>query len=376
MQEILRQNNLGLLREIERSNNLLKDAAKTIPAELDPYYNWAATACSEFHQRAMQNLHDLDLHQKTILPDILSATQTLTRDFYLFNQRQISPILRARSSDRLCLKLLRWLHSVHSVTRDIPMALSDEEFQIWPVLPTIYFMPPSAQSGLLYLSLFFHEFGHLLYASHKPEMDDLVRSLQEEIEELLKPSAQRDDLHAEREIQRRKMIVERWYEWTQELFCDAVGLCIGSVSFLHAFSMYMRMRGREAYHIPQDELGDQSHPVTWLRVRILYTRAHLMGFESEAVTIEEAWSAIADAMNIAEDYYGYYTPEFEPVIQRTIDNILTEAAPFGLNKQQHSISSLIESSPLPLLHEAWKRFFHDLEVYSIWEKQAVAAYLT
>ena len=56
--------------------------------------------------------------------------------------------------------------------------------------PLIYMMPPSAQQGLLYLPLFFHEFGHLLYACHKPEMDALVRELQENLAELLEPAVQ------------------------------------------------------------------------------------------------------------------------------------------------------------------------------------------
>ncbi len=107
-------------------------------------------------------------------------------------------IIRARPSDRLCLKLLRWLHSVHPQTQDIPLGLSDGEFGIWPALPLpiLYFMPSSSQHGLLYLPLFFHEFGHLLYACHKAELDDLVRDLQRQIEELLMPSVQRDDYYA------------------------------------------------------------------------------------------------------------------------------------------------------------------------------------
>lgn len=78
-------------------------------------------------------------------------------------------------------------------------------------------MPPSAQRRLLYLPLFFHEFGHLLYACHKPEMDSLVRYLQQTISQYLEPSAQRDDLHSKREQEWRSLIVETWFEWTHEI---------------------------------------------------------------------------------------------------------------------------------------------------------------
>src|SRR5205823_811578 len=88
--------------------------------------------------RELRTLLDLDAGEDSILPDVLSSTQEATRDFHLYNERQVSPILRARSSDRLCLKLLRWLHDAHPLTRDVPLALSDEAFSIWPVRPTIY----------------------------------------------------------------------------------------------------------------------------------------------------------------------------------------------------------------------------------------------
>lgn len=125
----------------------------------------------------------------------------ITRYLYLFNRILISPVIRARPSDRLCLRFLQWLHSAHPQSQHIPAAFSDGSFASWPDprFPTIYVMPPSAQRRLLYLSLFFHEFGHLLYACHKPEMDDLVRSLQQTISEYLEPSVQRDDAHAKRE---------------------------------------------------------------------------------------------------------------------------------------------------------------------------------
>ena len=82
------------------------------------------------------------------------------------------------------------------------MALSDGDFASWPQpnWPTIYFMPPSAQHRLLYLPLFFHEFGHLLYSCHEPELDELIKALQKVIAQFLEPSAQRDDRHHTRRL--------------------------------------------------------------------------------------------------------------------------------------------------------------------------------
>ena len=143
-----------------------------------------------------------------------------------YNQRLAGPALRGLESDRLSLRVIGWLHTVHKETISVPAAVSTEEFGIWPAPPhpVVYFMPASAQQGLLYQPLFFHEFGHLLYACHEPEMDSLVQDLQVQIAELLEPLAHRNDIHAQAEERQRTIIALTWYKWAQELFCDAVGL--------------------------------------------------------------------------------------------------------------------------------------------------------
>lgn len=379
MREILRQSNTHVLRELERLGEVLQSVAGSVLSELDTYYAWIVAAYDGLRQQVLQHLHDLDLGQDAILPDVLSSTQEVTRFFYLFNQRLVSPILRVRPSDRLCLKLLRWLHAVHPQTQDMPAALSDGEFASWPSprLPTIYFMPPSAQQGLLYLPLFFHEFGHLLYTCHEPELDDLVRSLQEKIAELLEPSVQRDDPHHQLEVERRKTIVEAWYEWAQELFCDAVGLAIGGPSFAHAFSMHLRMLGRGHYYLPPEELAGRDHPVTWLRIQLLAHRARGLGYAADADALKNTWKTIANAMAVNEDYHGFYDPEFLPVVQQTIDDMLTETSPVTFTEQEDSSSetAVSVSSPVQLLNQAWRKFWEDPEGFRAWEESAIAAFL-
>src|SRR5882724_3127390 len=173
---ILLQSNVELLRGIQRLRETLVSAGERVPDELDTYYSWTMRVCEELRQQVTQTLDDLQISEAeaqpdlSLIPDLLSKTQKVTRRFAQFNQWYVSPVLRTQPSDRMCLKLLRWLHSVHKQTQPIPAALSDGDFASWPVppLPTVYFMPTFAQSGLLYLPLFFHEFGHLLYACHEP----------------------------------------------------------------------------------------------------------------------------------------------------------------------------------------------------------------
>ncbi len=384
MRDILRQNNNDLLCELRLLREHLEEAAGAIPLELQLFHDWIMSFCDHLQTTALQNVADLNLGRDSILPDILSNTQVLTRSVRLFNQRLVGPVLRARDSDRLCLKVLRWIHSTHPSTQHIPMALSDGDFASWPqpTWPTIYFMPPSAQHRLLYLPLFFHEFGHFLYACHKPEMDELVKALQRIIAQLLEPSAQRDDRHAQSEAKRRSVIVETWYEWTHELFCDAIGFQMGGPAFSYSFSMYFRVLMRDQYHIRPEELEHREHPVTWLRIRLLADLARRMGFEANANALEDTWSKIAATMGVVEDYYGFFTDEFLPSIQQTIDDMIVEAAPRVFGDHEVSAAELLQldsasipSSPVQLLNQAWRKFLDDEDGYAAWEKKAIESLL-
>jgi hypothetical protein len=348
------------------------------PAEISTYQYWMTEACSSLRRRILQNLRDLELNRDDILNDILSETQLLTAFFRLCNQRLASPLLRYRPSDRLCLRIIAWLHDQHTETKGIPAGLSDGEFGIWPELriPIVYFMPSSRQRGLLYTPLFFHEFGHLLYAGHKRELDELVGDLQRELADGLEPVSQRNDSYAHREAKTRNIIVETWYEWTQEIFCDAVGLTIGGPCFANAFSMYLRMGGRDRFLQPREHLAFSEHPVAWLRIRLIAERIRQMGL-AEADRLETEWNQIAATMGIAEEYYGFYDDRFLSSIHTTIDDMLTEASPYHFSTEDVSSSGWNpeSSSLVHLLNRAWSIFLNDPSVYDSWEEQAIATFL-
>ena len=375
MQDLLRRSNLDLLRETDRLRSML--TALSVPAELFTYRDKVTGACDYLHQLALQNLCDLELGQDDTLDDVLSQTQSLTAGFRLYNQRLASPLLRYRPSDRLCLRVVAWLHNYHPETRGIPAGLDDGEFGIWPEprIPIIYFMPSSRQHGLLYLPLFFHEFGHLLYACHRQEMNALVRDLQEEIDRLLRPASQRNDPYAHQTAIRRDSIVETWYEWAQELFCDAVGLTIGGPCFANAFSMYLRMGGRGKFHQPREQLAFSGHPVAWLRIRLIAEQARQMDL-AEADKLENDWDQIAATMKIEEDYCGFYDARFLPLIRRAINDMLTEASPYKFSAGDASASDWnAKLSPVHLLNNAWSVFLNDPDSYSAWEEQIISAFL-
>jgi hypothetical protein len=376
MRGILTQSNLDLLREIARLESALSSVS--VLPELSVYHERISTVCEALRKQGHQNLHDLSLNKDEILPDVLSETQNLAKLFRLYNEHFVSPILRSLPSDRLCLRLITWLHAHHPETQNVPAALRDGGFSIWPEpqLPVVYFMPSSRQHGLLYLPLFFHEFGHLLYACHESEMDNLVYELQEEISGLLEPASLRDDLYAQEDAKRRRAIAATWYVWTQELFCDAVGFTIGGPCFAHAFSMYLRMGGRDEFHLPREKLELSRHPVTWLRIRLLAERARQIGV-IEADRLETEWSRIAATMGIIEEYYSFYDDRFLPSIRQTIDDMLIEASPYQFSAEDVSPSDWNpgSSSLVHLLNRAWTIFLNNPSAYDDWEEQAISTFL-
>ena len=376
MENILRQNNLSLRRDVERLRRFLEERKVSLPTEWRGCCDWALAKCGQIRGTVERNLRDLDYHQPTIFPDVLSQTQAATRELFQLS-RQASPALRGSDGDRVALRVLLWLHLSHPKTKGVPVAVSNEDFSIWPVIPTMYLLPCTVQHSLLYLPLFFHEFGHLLYALHHQEMDALVKSLQEKIADLLTPMIHFDDAMASEAVKEQQIVVERWYEWTQELFCDAVGLTIGGSAYVRAFSTYLRMRGRDHFVVLKPDLELQPHPVTWLRIRMLARRLRANSPSPLADELEQEWAKIAGLMNVTEDYFGFFSDAFVDPLRTTLNDMLVEAWPAGLESPADDMPAVGGyKNPLPILTSAWNCFSSTPTAYEQWENDAVKQLLS
>jgi hypothetical protein len=257
------------------------------------------------------------------------------------------------------------------VTASLPAAFADGECAIWPFLgiAPVYFFPSAEQRGLLFQPLYFHEFGHLLYACHKPEMDDLVRDLQKAIEDLLKPAAERNDRHSAVKAEERQAIAYTWYRWAQELFCDMVGLTIGGPCFLRAFSGYLGTMDRGDFYREPDDLRYSTHPVKWLRIKLLIERAKGAGFAEVARDAEEEWKTVATTMGMSEDYHGFYDKTFEVAVLKTLDDMLIEAGPRSCSGSEAGVQRDAgrADSIVAVLNEAWQVYISDSAGYPSWE---------
>lgn len=379
MRIILEQNNRDLLREIERLMGLLTTARQSIPAELVAYYTWCVAWCQELKRLVEEHLVLVHSKKDRVLRTVLSRTQSVTQQFQLLDQIQVRPLLRPSPSDRLCLKLIVWLHAVHPKISSVPAAFADGKVGVYPYppVPVLYFMPCALQRGLLYLTLLFHEIGHLFFQIHNQEMVALVKDLQKCLENHLRPRVRSNDPRREREKKEQAAIRDTWVEWTEELFCDAVGLTIGGPAYLQAFSVFMRMGGRGNFYRKPDHLRNTTHPVTWIRIRLLSDRARSLGLDLEAAALETAWQKIANMLNITEEYHGYYDPRYLGDIRQTLDDMIIEADPyrFAVSDPKASLAVLAHE-PVQLLNAAWDQFLANPQAYPSWEQQAIAAFLS
>lgn len=373
MQTELTLSNNDLAHQIATLQRLLGDAQ--IPGELSGYRSQVESVCERLRRQVKRNLKDLSYNHPDTFENVLRQTQRVMNELEILNVLYVGPLLRSRHEDRLALRVLRWLHDEHPQAAQRSFALSDGQFAIYPAreLPALFYLPCSRQRTLLYLPLLFHEFGHLLYALHRPEMDELVKEFQEAVANVLAPMTVRRGPLAEQQDDFRDRVVLAYYEWCQEFYCDAVGLTIGGPSFLHAFTNYFRLQGMREFYVPRGDLVARNHPVGWLRVRLLADRAEKLGFRAEAARDHEAWRLTADLMHVTEDYEGTWSDELFRPLQATLDDMLVETSPRALGTaesepQGETCSGL---TPPAVLNLAWARFESDAGSYPDFESEAI-----
>jgi len=381
LRAMLDQRNAALMRDwLELESSL---SGPPIPTLLEPYRSKIVGYCRHFRMDTQASLALLQLQNDSILEDLLSKTQVATNSLRAISSRLATPVLRSSPGDTLCLKILTWIHQSHVETASIPAAFASGDVAILPLMRAmpVYLFPSLEQGGLLFQPLHFHEFGHGLYVLHKPEMDALIKELQESISEILTPLSQRNDRHADESAKRQQAIVNRWFDWTQEIFCDAVGLTIGGPAYLYAFSVYCNTLSKSDLYLTGEDLERSKHPVTWLRVRLLVRRAEEMGLTGAATQVKQEWDALAGVMQITEDYHGYFEDSMAEEVHRVIGDMLAEASPRPFLPEEVTLEGEAQpkaqtsDSPVTLLNRAWQMHNARPDHYANWEKSAIKAYL-
>jgi hypothetical protein len=374
---ILTQRNVSLGHDLRALAASLQ--AATIPARLEPYRSRLTTICRDYADLSDRHLLLLSLAQDRILDDVLSGTQQATQVVRLLTGRFAASVLRSDARDALCLKVIEWMHGVHPKTAPLPAAFESGDVAVRPFLriAPIYSFPCLEQHGILFQPLHLHEFGHVLYVLHKPEMDDLVKEIQQVVEDVLQPLSQRNDRHAETQAARQQAVVNTWYAWAQEFFCDAVGLTMGGPAYLCAFSGYCGNLSRTDFYRADKDLRNSAHPVTWLRIHFLARRASELGFAGLAREVEEEWVVLANTMGVTEDYHGYYDEAIEDDLHRILGDMLLEVDTRQFLPDESVPSRDIQATdtPIHLMNRAWQLHQRDPVQYPAWEARALLDYL-
>jgi hypothetical protein len=375
IETVLTAKNHWLLANLDKLEGTIAQA--TIPAELLPYQVSMQQACQQLRSVILQNLRDLQVGQIALAEEILSNTQAATRTLNVMSSRLAYPILRASDADRLSLRVIGWMHRQHPETQHLPPAFCDGATAVWAFDLPIYFLPYLDRQSLLFLPLLFHEFGHVLYACHQREMDDLVGALQQAISQHILPPSSRNDQYATLQNEQHQAIVDVWYPWVQELFCDAAGFIMGGPSFLHAFSTHLRMLERGDLVQSPLNLQRSTHPVAWLRVKLLAERAAAAGFTVEAQEVNDEWMVIAQAMGVVEDYHGYYDTTIGSLVTQTVEDMLIEAAPRPCMAEEAAGGAWQDGtdSIVRLLNWAWQQYLAKSPHYKGWEAAIIQRFL-
>lgn len=369
MNNVLKRSVLDLKRELQITLNLV--SKKQVPLELKPFQQWLSSYYKHLNDELARQSYYVSLNDPDIAGDIFNDLSRLQYYFRLVNRKFLPGLYRSHDNDRLPLRMLAWLHQQHKQTLNKPFLILDGDFAIQPTieLPLSYYLPIASQQSVLYFPLFFHETAHYLYQFHRQEMDALVSELQKKLEGHLASPFQTNNPQQIEATEKAKKIVENWYEWTQEFFCDAVGLVMGGGTYLKAFSYYLRMQGRGSFYLPESELINSGHPVTWLRIKFLIQRAIELGLKEEANVLKEDWEKIARTIGVNEEYYGFYTAAYHNDIWQTLNDMITEADPITFSDYLERTSDNRSSSMnfIQIIHSAWDKFEQNPDEFLEWE---------
>jgi hypothetical protein len=374
---ILQSSRDDFFREVRLAIELVEK--KDVVKELLPFKQWLLGFYKGFEADLDLLGYYISLKEPSIYSNIFNELSQRQQTFRLINSKFLSSLYRHSKEDLLSLRILDWIQGIHIQTKGKPFLILDGDFGILPTvdLPLTYYFPVTSQYSLLHAPLFFHELGHYFYEYHRNEMDQLVKDFQKKLDGKLVRPYQTNDLNSEDDAKKNKIIVETWYEWMQELFCDAVGLEMGGSTYLKTFSQYLRLGGRTSFYVREADLAKRSHPVTMIRIRFLVARARVLGLTKEATDLEKEWQLIQSTLSVTEEYYGYYLDDYANDIHAALNDMLIEAAPMkfsDFNSPELDAFDPSKHNYLQLIYLAWRKYESDSAAYGAWEKAILSSY--
>lgn len=363
MKELLVRQYFSLKKYIDVITRSINDSPNN--PEIAKFRSWLNSTIDEINlgvERASKYL-DSEIEEQQFA--VLSQFTSFKSDLQFCDLRFLPSLFRFSKDDVVAYRLMELVHRSHKQAKATPFAISDSSFGIYPYkdMPPLYSLTITDQKSLLHLPLMFHEFGHLLYSFHKRELDDLVTEFRTELSSfLINPSTHNDYKQAVNDDRVKKMLFT-WYGWTQEFFCDVVGLYIGGAAFLNSFSYFFQLDGVEAFYRSEQSLELSNHPPTYLRIKILLHFAQGLGI-SESKRVEKDWNILERRYKKSSDHFGYYSYQYEPELIKVIESMIIETDPQLLFKETGN--KMISS-----LEESWNVIYSRPNEYLEWERKVL-----
>jgi hypothetical protein len=145
---------------------------------------------------------------------------------------------------------------------------------------------------------------------------------------------------------------------------------MGGPAYGYAFSNYLMRLDRGDFVL---DVACCSHPITWLRIRLLVNRARKLAYVEMADEVEAHWAQVADSLGVIDDFLGYFEDSWQQCIEGKLDDMLTETSPRPCqpNEATPEREWQFGDTPVLLLNRAWIIARREPATFINWECNAI-----
>ena len=318
-------------RELEQERALLNDTGDAGIANALSTIRDCTRTISEIEGYGIPPLH-CQSDQAVFLNDVLSA---MHREVGLLPPR---PATACTSNE---------YYFTHLQTRTIHVPLSEAEF-------------------LLHMPDFYHELGHLLYASlnrgakYGPIRDGVDGARGAVDRQYLRQANGTDEGAASAPTETTEWMWAKWRSrWILESFCDLFALFAAGPAYAYSNLHLVSKTDLDMYQL--NLLRQQDHPSGEARMRLLDIGMRMLGYADEAARVKREWDVVAHHFDPPRPEYDRAFPS--ELLEEIASSILPAFGRAGL----HGYRSDGERGPegvgatpvAALLNDGWNAFWRD-----------------
>ncbi len=358
----------GILRDIERRAEVLRDRIAAIPADPDlGDYSLSSYRLAEAVRRTASSLlDDSSLGVPSLLVNHLRTAQDLERRSKLIESYFVPFLERYGDTDRRVTRLCRRLAEQVRWPLSPPLVLTFSSQYYWTVGAFNLISAPAAEgSSLLRLPDLCHEMAHILYEHNRTQLtSDFVQELANYVEQERKRATR-----GQRPREYLRLYDPLFAQWRDAWLVEFVADMIATYLVGTAFGwQHVRLCSGEGQAVYRPALGEAStHPADEARLRGVLAVLSRMG-SSGGPKIKALWdSYLMVHGEVRPADYDICYPQL--LLESLADYVIVGCQALGL-RAFHETN--IPGNPHPdipcLIMEGWDRFLENADAYAAWEK--------